>query len=112
MTRAPNRQRILVALGLFLATALPVAADSITLLNGVVLTGTVSRAGSDGLDFETAGRQRTYAWSTLAPGTRFRYDPAYRANLQGYLEGRATASLTNAPDAQYQPVPRSPAPAP
>ncbi len=51
-------------------------AAEITLLNGVILSGEVVSASAEGLTFTASGRERLYPWYSLAPGTRFRYDPA------------------------------------
>ncbi|HMO05856.1 MAG TPA: hypothetical protein PKC67_07130 [Kiritimatiellia bacterium] len=82
------------------ATTGPVA---LTLINGVTLTGTVSSLSASGVVVTVGSSSRAYPWAMLAPGTRYRYDGHFRMNLEGFLEGAASASLTNAPDALYDP---------
>ncbi len=89
-----------------LALAVPDArADTITLLNGITLTGRVASISAEALEFGAGDKSRLYPWSAMAPGTRFRYDQTYRMNLPGFLSGAEKSTLTNPPDPQYVPRP-------
>jgi hypothetical protein len=80
------------------------APEPLTLINGLTVTGGVSSLTASGVVVSVGTTPRTYPWPVLAPGTRFRYDIHYRMNLAGFLEGLPAASLTNAPDPQYDPL--------
>ncbi len=75
----------------------------VTLINGVTLTGSVSSLSASGMVVAVGASSRAYPWAMFAPGTRYRFDGLYRMNLEGYLDGAASASLTNAPDPRYDP---------
>lgn len=77
---------------------------SLTLINGLTVTGGVSSLSSSGLVVSVGATSRAYPWAVFAPGTRFRYDVHYRMNLAGFLDGLPVSSLTNAPDPQYDPL--------
>lgn len=78
--------------------------NSLTLINGAVLRGTLGELSSSGVVFAVGSASRFYPWVALAPGSRFHYDLRYRANLSGYLAGADSASLTNAPESGYDPL--------
>lgn len=56
-----------------------------------------------GLEIKVGKSTRAYPWYALSPGTRFKYDPSYRMNIEGYLAGNDVSELTNAPDPEYDP---------
>lgn len=103
-----------IGLGAALLGLLPSAQAEepmITLLNGVVIGGSVTGVSTGGLAIANNDKQRTYPWHALAPGTRFRYDQTYRMNLDGFLSGSPAATLTNGPDPLYDPLhPDAPVP--
>lgn len=63
-------------------------AEEIRLANGVVVRGEIRQATDSGLEFKTESGGRTYPWYTLSPATRYRLQPAYRANFKDILAGR------------------------
>ena len=96
----------LLAIGLLPAGAKAAEADSdeITLINGAVIRGSVAGITPTGLVVQVGSSSRTYPWVALSPGSRYRYDMAYRMNVAGYLSGAAASSLTNPPDPRYDPM--------
>ena len=97
---------LLFAIGLLPAGAKAAEADSdeITLINGAVIRGSVAGITPTGLVVQVGSSSRTYPWVALSPGSRYRYDMAYRMNVAGYLSGAAASSLTNPPDPRYDPM--------
>lgn len=77
-------------------------AQAVRLVNGAAVQGEVVGIGEEGLQVRTATGMRTFTWDTLAPNTRFRYQPLYRANYDAVLQGIPRARWTNAPDPQLE----------
>lgn len=75
--------------------AAAVRAEDVRLANGLVIKGQVARATDAGLEVQTPAGSKTYAWETLSWGTRYRYQPSFRANLDPILKGLPPAARTN-----------------
>jgi len=86
--------------------------DSITLINGVNVSGKVLGVSAVGMEVMVGKTRRTYPWYALSPGTRFKFDQTYRMNIDGYLAGSETSRLTNAPDPDYDPLKPGSGPSP
>jgi hypothetical protein len=96
----------LFAIGLFPAGAKAAEAESdeITLINGAVIRGSITALTPTGLVVQVGTSSRAFPWVALSPGSRYRYDMAYRMNFAGYLSGASASSLTNPPDPRYDPL--------
>lgn len=75
--------------------AAAVRAEDVRLANGLVIKGQITRASDAGLEMQTSAGPKTYAWETLSWGTRYRYQPSFRANLDPILKGLPPAARTN-----------------
>ncbi len=82
---------------LIVTVAMAAMADTVRLVNGSVVEGEVTDVNNNGLIVRTPEGDVTLAWETLSPGTRFRYQPEYRANYGAILEGLPPAARTNRP---------------
>lgn len=93
-------------LGTLIVGGATLAETTFTFMSGLVITGSLTEITADGLKIQPAGKTEAfdYPWTSLAPGTRFRYDQQYRMNVKGYLEGEERSKLTNAPDSRYDPM--------
>jgi hypothetical protein len=96
-----------MAIFVVLALAGGVAAQGqdIRAANGVVIKGQVLKASDAGLEVQTQTGPRTYTWETLSAGTRFRWQPVYRANYEAILAGQPPSSRTITPDDLPAPAP-------
>ena len=81
---------------LFFGLVISVGAEEIKLANGTIVQGDVVQAKDEGLAIKTAEGEKTLAWKTLSAGTRFRYQPSYRANFDHILKGDPASMRTNA----------------
>lgn len=71
------------------------------LLNGTAVRGEIVAVRPDGMQVQSGVNTRFYPWTAFAPGTRYRFDPLYRANLTAAQQGLAVARWPNAPDGDY-----------
>ncbi len=65
--------------------------------NGVAIKGEVLRAVQEGLEIQTPTGRQVYPWALLSAGTRYRYQPAYKANIGAIQEGRAPSERKSTP---------------
>jgi hypothetical protein len=72
---------------------------TITLINGATVSGRVVERTEVGITLESGRRTRMYPWVAVAPGSRFRFDGFYRANLPELLAGGAEATHAPVEDA-------------
>lgn len=100
--------QILLLTGATLAA--PAEEFPVTLLRGQTMTVDVTRALAEGLEIRQNDVSRVLPWVMFSPGTRYRFEKAYRANISGYLAGQPTATLTNEPESGFNPL--TPAAAP
>jgi len=101
-----NYRYLILCAGLlvFEAAAQETAETSITLINGSVVRGRVTKCSEAGIEIMAGSSTRTFPWNALAPGSRYKYDVHYRVNASGFLSGEPQVALTNAPDALYDPM--------
>jgi hypothetical protein len=92
------------AVGPGIAAAQEAAEASITLINGAVVRGRVTKCSEAGIEIVAGSSTRTLPWTALAPGSRYKYDVSFRVNASGYLSGEPQVALTNAPDTVYDPM--------
>jgi len=86
--------RVLCCWGLLLVGALagvPARAQEARLANGMAIKGEVGTATAEGLEIQTPAGPKTYPWAILSAGTRYRYQPVYKANFQAIQEGKPPA---------------------
>ncbi|MFH0880708.1 MAG: hypothetical protein V2A34_13415 [Lentisphaerota bacterium] len=74
------------------------SAQSVRLANGTIVQGQVTKNTREGLEIQTAAGPKILTWDTLSMGTRFRYEPAFKANIDAVLQGRPASSRTRVPD--------------
>jgi hypothetical protein len=85
-----------MAIVAFSLLAVVASAQPPRLANGLAIRGEVIRATDTGLEIGTApGKTRVYPWKTLSAGTRYRYQPIFRANFEAVLKGDPAAARTN-----------------
>lgn len=72
--------------------------QTVRLVNGSVVQGRVVAITDEGLQVRTATGERTFTWDTLAPSTRYYYQPVYRANYNAVLRGLPRSQWTEPPD--------------
>jgi hypothetical protein len=77
----------------------------VRLLNGTPLKGEVAEVTAEGMALRSGSAIRFYPWPALAPGTRYRFDPLYRANLAAAQQGRPVSQWPNPPDGAYSAEP-------
>lgn len=77
-------------------------AQAVRFVNGTTIPGNVTGVNNEGVQIRTSTGVRTLTWDTLSPGTRYRYQPLYRANYQAVLQGVPRARWTNAADPQVE----------
>ena len=61
--------------------------DSIRLVNGKEISGTVEETTKEGLKIKTRRGIKSYRWVMLSPATRFRHQEIYRLNFAEILKG-------------------------
>jgi hypothetical protein len=96
LMRGSGKKWLAVLLVATLPRILP--AQDVRLVNGSAVQGQVVGFNQEGLQVRMATGVRTFSWDSLAPNTRFRYQPLYRANYDSVLRGMPRARWTNAPD--------------
>jgi len=72
--------------------------QDLRMANGVILKGAPVKASENGLDVQTATGVRTIEWNSLAPSTRYRHEPLFKANYGTVLEGLPSSARTNIPE--------------
>jgi hypothetical protein len=88
---------MLLAAAVFLAVSARAADDErARLANGQPLRGTVVQAKEEGLEVNTPQGVKVFSWEKLSAATRYRYQPAYRANFGKVLEGEPASAWTPA----------------
>ena len=92
---------LLLSLLLSAGAVATVAAQEVRFLNGAPARGTIKAVSPEGMELELNGTAKTYPWSALSAGTRFRYDPVYRVNLAAVQAGQPPAGRTNAAESGY-----------
>lgn len=91
----------MITLGILLSAAARAACgQELRMANGMVIAGTAREATADGLVIETIKGPKTYEWATLAPSTRYRYEPKFRANYDSVLRGWPASARTRPPDTE------------
>lgn len=75
------------------------AAGEIRLAHGVVVPGELVSRDATGVVIRASGGDKAIGWEMLAPGSRFRWDPLFRANILAALRGQPRAAWTNPPAA-------------
>ncbi len=78
--------------------ALQAAAQEVRMANGVILKGEVVKTTQAGLEVKSGATVKSYPWETLAPSTRYRYEPLFRANYEAVLQGLPASARTKKPD--------------
>ena len=78
--------------------------------NGMPVKGDLKEAINDGLVVQVGQTSKTIPWSNLAPGTRYRYQVFYRANVRQAAAGVSSANWSNSPDRVYSPFAKASAP--
>lgn len=71
-------------------------------LNGMPVKGEVSAVFPEGMEIRSGTSKRVYPWTAFSAGTRFRYDPLYRANLVAAQSGQPISAWTQPPDGGYE----------
>lgn len=92
---------------LVVLAAWPVLAQDVRFANGATARGAVKSVSPDGMELELGGQAKLYPWSAFSAGTRFRYDPVYRANLAVIQAGQPASARTNEPESGYLTTPSS-----
>lgn len=91
-----------LGIGIFivaLATAaLGQDAPIVRFVNGTPVKGEVTSVKPEGLEITNGEAGKVYPWSAFAAGTRFRFDPLYRANFSLAQQGKPMSRWTNAPE--------------
>ena len=72
-------------------------AQEARLANGVAIKGEVLRALQEGLEIQTPAGPRVFPWPLLSAGTRYRHQPAYKANIGAIQEGRPSSERKSTP---------------
>ena len=88
---------IVLFLSLFV-TVHTISAQTVRMANGTILQGEVTAIHATGLEILSATGAKTYTWDTLSWGTRFRYQPQFRANFDSILKGLPPSSRSRKPD--------------
>ncbi len=88
----------IASLAALLLAAASAAGQDIRLANGMIVKGTVKQATDAGLEIQAQTGSRVYPWEQLSAGTRYRHQPAYRANFDAILQGLPPSARTNPPD--------------
>ena len=88
--------------------------QDIRMANGVLMKGDVVSTSKSGLDIQTATGVKTVTWDTVAPSSRYRHDPLFRANFKEILQGlppsaRVHPPLMPTPEIQAKPAAEKPA---
>lgn len=76
------------------------------LLNGAPLRGEIVSVRPEGIEVQSGGTSRVVPWYAFAPGTRFRYDPLYRANVKAAQQGMPPTRWPNPADGELSAAPR------
>lgn len=97
---------VILALSLAALSARGQETPGLILLNGAPLRGEVIAVRPDGVEVRAGAATRLHPWSAFAPGTRYRFDPLYRANLTAAQQGLPVARWPNPPDGEYSAQPR------
>ncbi len=96
----------MLAAGLLIRAAQGQEPGALILLNGTALRGEIVEVRADGIEIQAGAAVRFYPWTAFAPGTRFRFDPLYRANLDAAQQGLPVARWPNPADGDYTARPR------
>ncbi len=81
------------------ATGRAEAPAAVRLANGALFQGEAEEPTPEGLKVRTPTGTRVIPWKTLSPGTRYRYEPLYRANFMAVVSGLPRSMWTNRPSA-------------
>ena len=104
----PGLYTLLVAL--CLAAPVTSRAQEPRYANGLPVKGEPKEAINDGLVLQIGQTTKTIPWSNLAPGTRYRYQVFYRANVRQAAAGISSANWSNSPDRVYSPFAKAAVP--
>lgn len=75
-----------------------VRGQELRLANGAVIPGEVAQVKPEGLEIRTSTGTRVYNWETLSLGTRYRYQPDFRAGYSGVLQGLPASERVKPPE--------------
>ena len=81
-----------LALGILAAHAETDAETLVRLANGRTVPGQVLQVTDAGIEMQTSKGKKTFPWRALSAGTRFRFQPSYRANFSAVLRGEPLKS--------------------
>jgi hypothetical protein len=71
------------------------------------IKGELAEVSVEGVYMQVGSAKRFYPWAALSPGSRYRFDPLYRANLSAAQQGRPVSEWRNPPDGEYTSKPRA-----
>ncbi|HIE11494.1 MAG TPA: hypothetical protein EYP62_07765 [Kiritimatiellae bacterium] len=91
---------VLVLVGLWVDTTRATEEPQVRLASGRVIEGKVLAATVDGLQVETPRGTVELPWYTLSPGTRYRYDEAFRNAFPRVLRGLPIPPARELPKAE------------
>jgi hypothetical protein len=77
-----------------------VLAQEPRLANGKPVKGEVKEATDEGLKVLLPEGEKVLPWKTLSIGTRYRYQPLFRANFDAVIEGVPPSQWTKQPPAE------------
>lgn len=97
----PGSYTLLAAV--LVSAILPSLAQEPRYANGLPVKGDPKEAINDGFIVQIGQTTKTIPWSNLAPGTRYRYQTFYRANVRQASAGVSSANWSNSPDRVYSP---------